>query len=88
MWRIGVAAAAAAFIGLVACTQDPQTQEAENKIYSGEVVLAATAADGTKLWEAFRSGHLVFFSSTGTNYTESSGKTTRGVEVPNSPARN
>lgn len=83
MWRIGVAVSAAAFIGLVACTQDPQSLENERKVDAGEIILSGTAPDGTKLWETIRHGRRVYFSSTGTSTTETAGKSTRDIEVPN-----
>lgn len=44
------------------------------KLDDGEVALAATAPDGTKLWMVRSYGRTVYFASTGTQVTVNCGK--------------
>jgi hypothetical protein len=59
---------------------------AYKKIDKGEVALIATAPDGTKLWGVSAGGYYVYFSSAGTDWSYTCGKSCqRHVQVPNSP---
>jgi len=68
---------AIALLGLAACNKP------EANIPTGRVVLVTTAPDGTKLWGVKTNNRVVYFASSGTNSTESCGKScSRDVQVP------
>jgi hypothetical protein len=78
-------------VGLTACHGSPKSErasvEANEKSHNakeGNVILWATAPDGTKLWATRgQYEYLVFFSSSGTQTSQSCGRScTRSVQVP------
>lgn len=78
-----------ALLALAGCSVQTRTGEpdADAKLNSGGVALAATAPDGTQLWVVEVGGRRVFFASSGAHWTErrSCGKsctTTKHFDVP------
>jgi hypothetical protein len=70
---------------LAACDRPKSAEPGYNdKLSAGDVALAAVAPDGTRLWAARIDGRDVYFSSRGTQVTESCGKNcTRDRQTPN-----
>lgn len=89
IWKAAILGGIAAFaaVWLTGCEKSrvPKSGESHaiDKAWNGDVARIAEAPDGTVLWGVRAAGHMVYFASAGTSYSESCGKNcTRTVSVP------
>jgi hypothetical protein len=76
----------AVLLAVTACTMPNSAEPGASEVIDrGGVAKIAEAPDGTILWGVRSRGGYVYFSSSGTTYSEGCGKNcTRVVEIPNS----
>lgn len=73
------------FLLLSACSQDPEAALKRAEFYQGKPQKLAETPDGTILWKVWdkEKSQTVYFSTSGTQWDERVGKTTREHRVAN-----